>query len=101
MRSGHFPLMHFWGPLANIKSTDWIVDSAVDRREEVPAAVQLHLLAASRLRRAEVRPGQPAGAAAALGELDCGDRPLIDGYAGGGNGRSAVAGRERVRDHTR
>ena len=26
---GHFPLMHFWGPLANIKSTDWIVDSAV------------------------------------------------------------------------
>ena len=26
---GHFPLMHFWGPLANIKSTDWIVDSAI------------------------------------------------------------------------
>lgn len=26
---GHFPLMHFWGPLANIKSTAWIADSAV------------------------------------------------------------------------
>lgn len=26
---GHFPLMHFWGPLANIKSTEWIVNSAV------------------------------------------------------------------------
>ena len=26
---GHFPLQHFWGPLANIRSTDWIVDSAV------------------------------------------------------------------------
>jgi predicted AlkP superfamily pyrophosphatase or phosphodiesterase len=26
---GHFPLMHFWGPLANIKSTDWICRSAV------------------------------------------------------------------------
>ncbi len=26
---GHFPLKHFWGPLANIRSTDWIVDSAV------------------------------------------------------------------------
>ncbi|SFH99988.1 alkaline phosphatase family protein [Planctomicrobium piriforme] len=26
---GHFPLMHFWGPLANIKSSDWIIDSAV------------------------------------------------------------------------
>ena len=26
---GHFPLKHFWGPLAGIPSTDWIVDSAV------------------------------------------------------------------------
>ena len=26
---GHFPLKHFWGPLANIQATDWIVDSAV------------------------------------------------------------------------
>ncbi len=25
---GHFPLQHFWGPLANIQSTAWIVDSA-------------------------------------------------------------------------
>ena len=26
---GHFPLQHFWGPLANIKATTWIADSAV------------------------------------------------------------------------
>ncbi len=26
---GHFPLQHFWGPLANIKSTAWIASSAV------------------------------------------------------------------------
>ena len=26
---GHFPLKHFWGPIAGIQSTDWIVDSAV------------------------------------------------------------------------
>jgi len=26
---GHFPLMNFWGPMANIKSSDWIIDSAV------------------------------------------------------------------------
>ncbi|MBN2295725.1 MAG: alkaline phosphatase family protein [Pirellulales bacterium] len=26
---GHFPLKNFWGPLANIDSTAWIVDSAV------------------------------------------------------------------------
>ena len=25
----HFPLKHFWGPLANIQSTQWIADSAV------------------------------------------------------------------------
>ncbi len=28
-RWDHFPLQHFWGPLANIHSTAWIVDSAV------------------------------------------------------------------------
>jgi hypothetical protein len=26
---GHFPLKHFWGPLANIKSSEWIARSAV------------------------------------------------------------------------
>ena len=26
---GHFPLQHFWGPLAGIQSTAWIVDSAI------------------------------------------------------------------------
>jgi hypothetical protein len=26
---GHFPLMNYWGPLANIRSTAWIADSAV------------------------------------------------------------------------
>ncbi len=26
---GHFPLQHFWGPMANIKSSQWIVDSAI------------------------------------------------------------------------
>jgi len=31
---GHFPLQHFWGPLANIKSTDWIIDSAVWAAEQ-------------------------------------------------------------------
>ncbi|MBN2022652.1 MAG: alkaline phosphatase family protein [Pirellulales bacterium] len=26
---GHFPLIHYWGPMAGAKSTAWIVDSAV------------------------------------------------------------------------
>jgi predicted AlkP superfamily pyrophosphatase or phosphodiesterase len=29
----HFPLQHFWGPLANIKSTAWIVSSAIRAAE--------------------------------------------------------------------
>lgn len=28
-KCGHFPLQHFWGPLANIESTRWIAQSAV------------------------------------------------------------------------
>ena len=28
-RLGHFPLQHFWGPAANIRSSQWIADSAV------------------------------------------------------------------------
>jgi predicted AlkP superfamily pyrophosphatase or phosphodiesterase len=27
-RLGHFPLQHYWGPIANVKSTQWIADSA-------------------------------------------------------------------------
>jgi hypothetical protein len=28
-RLGHFPLQHFWGPMADIRSSRWIADSAV------------------------------------------------------------------------
>jgi predicted AlkP superfamily pyrophosphatase or phosphodiesterase len=35
-RLGDFPLQHFWGPLANIRSTSWIVESAIE------AAGQFH-----------------------------------------------------------
>lgn len=31
---GHFPLKHFWGPLANILSTAWIADSAAHAMKE-------------------------------------------------------------------
>lgn len=30
---GHFPLQHFWGPAANVQSTAWIVDSAIQAAE--------------------------------------------------------------------
>ena len=28
-RLGHFPLVNFWGPMANVKSSAWILDSAL------------------------------------------------------------------------
>lgn len=28
-RLGHFPLQHFWGPLADVRSSVWIVESAI------------------------------------------------------------------------
>lgn len=31
---GHFPLQHFWGPLAGIKSSEWICRSAVRAAEQ-------------------------------------------------------------------
>ncbi len=33
-RLGHFPLQHYWGPMANIKGTTWIVDSAVQAAKQ-------------------------------------------------------------------
>jgi predicted AlkP superfamily pyrophosphatase or phosphodiesterase len=41
---GHFPLQHFWGPLANIKSTAWIADSAIiAAREHRPDFFYIYL----------------------------------------------------------
>jgi len=31
---GHFPLQHYWGPLSNIKSTEWILNAAVRLAEK-------------------------------------------------------------------
>jgi hypothetical protein len=66
---GHFPLQHFWGPLANIRSTAWIGQSAaVAARRWHPDFFWIYLphldYAAQKL-----GPDSPA-AAAAVGELD-------------------------------
>lgn len=80
---GHFPLMHFWGPLANIKSTDWIVDSAViaakKYRPNFSYIYLPHLDYASQ----KFGPNSPQ-AIAALGELDVAIGRLIDGYVAAG-----------------
>ncbi len=66
---GHFPLQHFWGPMANIKSSAWIVDSAVvAARDARPHFSYIYL---PHLDYAAQRSGPDSEAAArALVELD-------------------------------
>ncbi len=76
---GHFPLQHFWGPLANIRSTAWIVDSAVAAaRRFRPNFFYLYL---PHLDYAAQKLGPDSDAAMqALGELDTVIGKLIDGF---------------------
>ena len=66
---GHFPLEHFWGPGANIKSSQWIADSAVyAARQYEPDFFMIYL---PHLDYAAQRTGPESPAAvAAVGELD-------------------------------
>jgi hypothetical protein len=76
---GHFPLQHFWGPLANIKSTAWIADSAVvAAREHRPNFFYIYL---PHLDYAAQKHGPDSPqAAAALGELDEVLGRLVSGF---------------------
>ncbi|HEX4131791.1 MAG TPA: nucleotide pyrophosphatase/phosphodiesterase family protein [Pirellulales bacterium] len=78
-RFGHFPLMNFWGPLAGIKSTAWIVDSAVYAAGEYrPNFFYIYL---PHLDYAAQRTGPDSDAARkALGELDETFGRLVDGF---------------------
>ncbi|MDA0833923.1 MAG: alkaline phosphatase family protein [Planctomycetota bacterium] len=80
---GHFPLMNFWGPLSNIKSTTWIVDSAIWAAEKHnPRFSYIYL---PHLDYAAQKFGPDSDqAVAALGELDATIGKLIDGYATAG-----------------
>ena len=66
---GHFPLQHFWGPLANIKSSAWIADSAIHAAKSYrPNFFFIYL---THLDYAAQKHGPNSDAAtAALGELD-------------------------------
>ena len=77
-RLGHFPLMNFWGPLSSIKSTDWIIDSAlIAAKRFQPRFFYLYLphldYAAQKF-----GPDSPE-ALAALSALDAAVGRLIDG----------------------
>lgn len=77
---GHFPLMNYWGPLAGIKSTEWIVSSAIQ------AAVQFRpnffYLYMQHLDYAPQKFGpDSAETMQALADLDRELGRLIDGFA--------------------
>jgi predicted AlkP superfamily pyrophosphatase or phosphodiesterase len=76
---GHFPLMHFWGPLAGIQSSAWIVASAIHAAKRYrPNFFYIYLphldYAAQKL-----GPDSPA-AQQALGELDAEIGKLVAGF---------------------
>ncbi|MEX0702517.1 MAG: nucleotide pyrophosphatase/phosphodiesterase family protein [Planctomycetales bacterium] len=80
---GHFPLMNFWGPLSSIKSSAWIIDSAVFAAERHrPRFTYIYL---PHLDYAAQKFGPDSEQAlAALGELDGAIGRLIDGFAQAG-----------------
>lgn len=77
---GHFPLQHFWGPLANIKSTAWIVASAVRAAERFTPNLFYIYLPHLDYAAQKFGPDSPQ-AAAALVELDGEIGRLVDGFA--------------------
>lgn len=76
---GHFPLQHFWGPFANIKSTEWIVTSAIFTAEQFrPNLFYIYL---SHLDYAAQKEGPDSLAALkAVAELDEQIGRLVDGF---------------------
>jgi predicted AlkP superfamily pyrophosphatase or phosphodiesterase len=77
-RLGHFPLQHFWGPMANIKSSAWIADSAVVAAAEFrPNFFYIYL---PHLDYAAQKSGPDSEAAlTALADLDAVLARLVDG----------------------
>jgi hypothetical protein len=66
---GHFPLQHFWGPLANIKSSAWIAESAAWAMKEFRPNFFFIYIPHLDYAAQKLGPDSPQ-ALAALGELD-------------------------------
>jgi len=80
---GHFPLKHFWGPLANIKSTEWITRSLIYAAERYQPRFSYVYLPHLDYAAQKTGPDSPE-ALAALPELDAEIGRLIDGFAAAG-----------------
>lgn len=99
---GHFPLMNYWGPMAGIRSTEWIVNGALwllqRRRPRFSHVYVPHLDYAGQ----KFGPNSPQ-AAAACREADEQIGRLIDGVEALGRGRTGwlVAGEYAITDVSR
>lgn len=82
-RMGHFPLMKFWGPLASIESTDWIVDSVVVAAQRFRPRFSYIYLSHLDYAAQKYGPDSPE-AADSLKELDATVGRLVDGYRDAG-----------------
>lgn len=82
---GHFPLMNFWGPLANIKSTDWIVNSAVHATKTFQQRFTYIYLPHLDYQAQKFGPDSPQ-AIGVLAELDQAIGRLVDGFQAAGLG---------------
>jgi len=86
---GHFPLQHFWGPLAGIQSSQWIVDSAMKCASQfAPDFFYIYL---PHLDYAAQKHGPNSEqATAAVGELDEQIGRLFDGFAEAYKGKDVL-----------
>jgi predicted AlkP superfamily pyrophosphatase or phosphodiesterase len=75
---GHFPLMNFWGPFANVKSTEWIVESAIHAAKKYQPRFSYVYLPHLDYAAQKFGPDSPQ-AHVALGELDRAVGRLQDG----------------------
>ena len=79
---GHFPLKHFWGPLANIKSSQWIVQSATMAVKEFQPQFFYIYLPHLDYAAQKFGPDSPQ-AVEALTDLDNTVAEMIEGFAEG------------------
>jgi hypothetical protein len=77
---GHFPLQHFWGPIANINSSKWIADSALYAAEQFHPEFFFVYLPHLDYAAQRTGPDSPP-AIAALAELDTLLGRLVDGLS--------------------
>jgi len=86
---GHFPLQHFWGPMASIQSTTWIAESAILAAEQFqPRFFYVYL---PHLDYAAQRTGPDSEAAvSALSELDDVIGRMIQGFHSALDGQSPL-----------